>query len=161
MNPTRIHHLFDQRVQEDPDHPFLYLKEGLITMGELSFMVDALESELRQSDVRLGDRVLVVAENCPAHVALILACSRVGAWACGVNARMTASELAGFIAKSDARMVYFTDGVSVAAGRHAQALTTLPSVLPGLLRTHTVATATVQPSVLAESVAAIIFTPRV
>ena len=158
MNPTRIHHLFDQRVQEDPDHPFLYLKEGLITMGELSFMVDALESELRQSDVRLGDRVLVVAENCPAHVALILACSRVGAWACGVNARMTASELAGFIAKSDARMVYFTGGVSVAAGRHAQALTTLPSVLPGLLRTHTVATATVQPGVLAESVAAIIFT---
>ena len=158
MNPTRIHHLFDQRVQEDPDHPFLYLKEGLITMGELSLMVDALESELRQSDVRLGDRVLMVAENCPAHVALILACSRVGAWACGVNARMTASELAGFIAKSDARMVYFTGGVSVAAGRHAQALTTLPSVLPGLLRTHTVATATVQPGVLAESVAAIIFT---
>ena len=158
MNPTRIHHLFDQRVQEDPDHPFLYLKEGLITMGELSLRVDALESELRQSDVRLGDRVLVVAENCPAHVALILACSRVGAWACGVNARMTASELAGFIAKSDARVVYFTGGVSVAAGRHAQALTTLPSVLPGLLRTHTVATATVQSGVLAESVAAIIFT---
>ena len=158
MNPTRIHHLFDQRVQEDPEHPFLYLKEGLITMGELSLRVDALESELRQSDVRLGDRVLVVAENCPAHVALILACSRVGAWACGVNARMTASELAGFIAKSDARVVYFTGGVSVAAGRHAQALTTLPSVLPGLLRTHTVATATVQSGVLAESVAAIIFT---
>ena len=158
MNPTRIHNLFDQRVQEDPEHPFLYLKEGLITMGELSLRVDALESELRQSDVRLGDRVLVVAENCPAHVALILACSRVGAWACGVNARMTASELAGFIAKSDARVVYFTGGVSVAAGRHAQALTTLPSVLPGLLRTHTVATATVQSGVLAESVAAIIFT---
>ena len=158
MNPTRIHHLFDQRVQEDPDHPFLYLKEGQITMGDLALRVDALESELRQSDVRLGDRVLVVAENCPEHVALILACSRVGAWACGVNARMTASELAGFIAKSDARVVYFTDGVSVAAGRHAQALTTLPSILPGLLRTHTLDTATVQTGVLAESVAAIIFT---
>jgi acyl-CoA synthetase (AMP-forming)/AMP-acid ligase II len=75
MNPTRIHHLFDHRVQEDPDHPFLYLKQGQITLGELALSVDALESELRQSDVRLGDRVLVVAENCPEHVALILACS--------------------------------------------------------------------------------------
>lgn len=96
MNLTRIHHLFDQRVQEDPDHPFLYLKQGHITLGELAVSVDALESELRQADVRLGDRVLVVAENCPEHVALILACSRVGAWACGVNARMSASELAGY-----------------------------------------------------------------
>ena len=93
MKPTRIHHLFDQRVQEDPDHPFLYLKQGQITLGELASSVDALEAELRQSDVRLGDRVLVVAENCPEHVALILACSRVGAWVCGVNARMSASEL--------------------------------------------------------------------
>ena len=158
MNPTRIHHLFDHRVQEDPDHPFLYLKQGQITLGELALSVDALESELRQSDVRLGDRVLVVAENCPEHVALILACSRVGAWACGVNARMSASELADFIAKSDARVVYFTSGVSVAATQHAQAQTTVPSILPGLLRTHTAVNATVQSSELAESVAAIIFT---
>ena len=158
MNPTRIHHLFDHRVQEDTDHPFLYLKQGQITLGELALSVDALESELRQSDVRLGDRVLVVAENCPEHVALILACSRVGAWACGVNARMRASELAGFIAKSDARVVYFTSGVSVAATQHAQAQTTVPSILPGLLRTHTAVNATVQSNELAESVAAIIFT---
>lgn len=158
MNPTRIHHLFDHRVQDDPDHPFLYLKQGQITLGELALSVDALESELRQSDVRLGDRVLVVAENCPNHVALILACSRVGAWACGVNARMSASELASFIVKSDARMVYFTSGVSVAATQHAQAQITVPSILPGLLRTHTAVNATVQSNELAKSVAAIIFT---
>lgn len=158
MNPTRIHHLFDHRVQDDPDHPFLYLKQGQITLGELALSVDALESELRQSDVRLGDRVLVVAENCPDHVALILACSRVGAWACGVNARMSASELASFIVKSDARMVYFTSGVSVAATQHAQAQITVPSILPGLLRTHTAVNATVQSNELAKSVAAIIFT---
>ena len=158
MNPTRIHHLFDHRVQEDPDHPFLYLKQGQITLGELALSVDALESELRQSDVRLGDRVLVVAENCPEHVALILACSRVGAWACGVNARMSASELAGFIAKADARVVYFTSGVSVAASQHAQEQLTLPSILPGLLHTLTAVHASVQSDKLAESVAAIIFT---
>ena len=158
MKPSRIHHLFDQRVQEDPDHLFLYLKQGQITLGELARSVDALEAELRQSDVRLGDRVLVVAENCPEHVALILACSRVGAWVCGVNARMSASELVGFIAKADARVVYFTSGVSVAASQHAQSQITVPSILPGLLRTHIAANASVQPGELAESVAAIIFT---
>ena len=84
MNPTRIHHLFDQRVQEGPSHPFLYLADRVITMGELAQMVDSLEAELRDSQVRMGDRVLVAAENCPEHVALVLACSRVGAWACGV-----------------------------------------------------------------------------
>jgi acyl-CoA synthetase (AMP-forming)/AMP-acid ligase II len=158
MNPTRIHHLFDQRVKEDPDHPFLYLTHGVITMGELASMVDTLEIELRDSQVRTGDRVLVAAENCPEHVALVLACSRVGAWACGVNARMTASELAGFVAKSDARVVYFTSGVSAAARTHAQAQVTLPSVLPGLLRSQTSLQATPQEGPLAEAVAAIIFT---
>jgi len=158
MSPTRIHHLFDQRVQEDPDHPFLYLPQGVISMGALARMVDALETELRDSKVRTGDRVLVAAENCPEHVALVLACSRVAAWACGVNARMTASELAGFVAKSDARLVYFTSGVSAAARTHAQAQVTLPSVLPGLLRSQTSLQATPQEGPLAEAVAAIIFT---
>lgn len=158
MNPTRIHHLFDQRVQEDPSHPFLYLTDGVITMGELAQMVDALEIELLDCQVRMGDRVLVAAENCPEHVALVLACSRVGAWACGVNARMNANELAGFVAKADARVVYFTSGVSAAARAHALAQATLPSVLPGLLRSATAEQATVQEGLLAEAVAAIIFT---
>lgn len=155
---TRIHHLFDERVAQAPDHPFLFMPDRVMTLGQLAQQVDALEDELREAGVRVGDRVLVAAENCPEHVALVLACSRVGAWACGVNARMTASELAGFAAKADARVLYFTVGVSAAAGQHAQQYDTRESVLPALRRTLADAQAAAQTGDLAESVAAIIFT---
>lgn len=155
---TRIHHLFDERAAQAPDHPFLFLRDGVMTLGQLAQQVDALEAELREAGVRLGDRVLVAAENCPEHVALVLACSRVGAWACGVNARMTASELAGFAAKADARVLYFTVGVSESARQHAQQYDTRESVLPALRRTLADAQATAQTGDLAERVAAIIFT---
>ena len=155
---TRIHQLFDARAEQAPDHPFLFLTDGVITLGQLASQVDALETELRETGVRLGDRVLVAAENCPEHVALVLACSRVGAWACGVNARMTASELAGFAAKADARVLYFTVGVSQAAQQHAAQHNTRVSVLPALQHTLANPQAIMQSDDLAERVAAIIFT---
>ena len=155
---TRIHHLFDERVAHAPDHPFLFMPDRVMTLGQLAQQVDALEAELREAGVRVGDRVLVAAENCPEHVALVLACSRVGAWACGVNARMTASELAGFAAKADARVLYFTVGVSAAARQHAQQYDTRASVQPALQRTLAAPEAAAQTGELAERVAAIIFT---
>jgi acyl-CoA synthetase (AMP-forming)/AMP-acid ligase II len=155
---TRIHQLFDERAAQAADHPFLFMPDRVMTLGQLAVQVDALEAELREAGVRLGDRVLVAAENCPEHVALVLACSRVGAWACGVNARMTASELAGFAAKADARVLYFTVGVSPAARQHAQQYDTRASVLPALQRTLADPQATAQTGDLAERVAAIIFT---
>jgi acyl-CoA synthetase (AMP-forming)/AMP-acid ligase II len=155
---TRIHHLFDERAAQAPEHPFLFMPDRVMTLGELAVQVDALEAELREVGVRVGDRVLVAAENCPEHVALVLACSRVGAWACGVNARMTASELAGFADKADARVLYFTVGVSPAARQHAQQYDTRASVLPALQRTQAEPQATAQTGDLAERVAAIIFT---
>jgi acyl-CoA synthetase (AMP-forming)/AMP-acid ligase II len=155
---TRIHHLFDERVQQAPDHPFLFMPDRVMAMKELAQQVDALEAELRDAGVRVGDRVLVAAENCPEHVALVLACSRVGAWACGVNARATATELAGFADKADARVLYFTVGVSEAARQHAAKHNTQASVLPGLQRAAVRPQATAQTGDLAERVAAIIFT---
>ena len=155
---TRIHQLFDERAAQAPDHPFLFMPDRVMTLAELAQQVNALEAELREAGVRLGDRVLVAAENCPEHVALVLACSRVGAWACGVNARMTASELAAFAAKADARVLYFTVGVSESARQHAQQYDTRESVLPALRRTLADAQATAQTGDLAERVAAIIFT---
>lgn len=155
---SRIHQLFDERVAQAPAHPFLHMTQGVMTLGQLAQHVDLLEAELREAGVRVGDRVLVAAENCPEHVALVLACSRVGAWACGVNARVTASELTGFADKADARVLYFTVGVSKAARQHAAQHETLVSVLPGLQRAAVRPQATAQTGDLAEQVAAIIFT---
>ena len=77
-----------------------------LTYADVGALADRLERELHADGVRRGDRVLVVAENCPEHAALLIACSRIGAWSCGVNARMAPGEVDAFAAKADARVLY-------------------------------------------------------
>jgi malonyl-CoA/methylmalonyl-CoA synthetase len=159
----RIHELFERWRREDPQRVFVHLRtrEGeraTLSFGEIGMLADALVDELRSDGVRAGDRVFVVAENCPEHLALVLACSRIGAWSCGVNARMAPGEIAAFSAKADARVHYFTSGVSQAAAAHAQRFETRASCVPGLLRSAVREDAVAETGELAERVAAIIFT---
>jgi len=154
----RIHTLFDRWLREAPERAFLYLPDRTLNFADLGRLVDQAEAEMRADGVRPGDRVLIVAENCPEHAALILACSRVGAWSCGVNARMAPGEVAAFLATADARVAYFTTAVSPAAQGHASRLHATDSALAGLQRTAVRAEATAEPEPLASSVAAIIFT---
>ena len=56
---TRIHQLFDERVAQAPEHPFLFMPGWVMSLGQLAQQVDALEDELREAGVRWGDRVLV------------------------------------------------------------------------------------------------------
>lgn len=155
---TRIHHLFDAWLQREPARVFLRLPDRALDFAALGAMVDALEAELRADGVRPGDRVMVVAENCPEHVALILACSRVGAWSCGVNARMAPGEVAGFRARADARLLYFTAAESEAAAAHAARHQARASVLAGLQRSPVRDEAVAEPPPLRDEVAAVIFT---
>ncbi len=158
MNPKRIHTLFDEWLAREPGRVFIHLPGGQWTFAQLGALVDAAESELRADGVGLGDRVLIVAENCPQHVALILAVSRVGAWSCGVNARMAPGEIDAFAAKADARVCYFTSAVSPAAADHAERLHARASSVPGLHRTALRKDAQPESEPLASSVGAIIFT---
>ncbi|WP_399685835.1 class I adenylate-forming enzyme family protein [Xenophilus sp.] len=131
--PDRIHHLLDRWLAEAPQRPFIHLPDGrTLSFGDLGALTDIAEAELRRLDVRPGDRVLAVAENGPEHAALILACSRVGAWSCGVNARMAPGEVDAFDARADARVVYFTAAASGSAAAHARRFGAVPSALAGL-----------------------------
>lgn len=156
--PVRLHDLFERQLSAGADRIFLYTPEGGISYAQLARMTDMLEAELRDAGAVPGDRVMAVAENCPQHVALVLACSRVGAWSCGVNARMSAGEVAAFVDKADPRLIYFTAEVSDAAAAHAAACGAVPSILPGLSRSRTRTQATPETGELAQQVAAIIFT---
>ena len=85
MTNVRIHDLFENCLVGNPDRVFLHVcgqadVPATLTYSEVGVMVDALQTELIAAGVRPGDRVMVVAENCPEHVALIVACSRIGAW---------------------------------------------------------------------------------
>lgn len=155
----RIHQLLDRWLAQTPERPFIHLPGGAcLSFADLGRLTDRAETELRELDVRPGDRVLVVAENCPEHAALILACSRVGAWSCGVNARMATGEVDAFIAKADARVVYCTVAGSATAAAHAERLHAVDSVLPGMCRGPVRLQATVEPEPLRSEVAALIFT---
>lgn len=157
-NPVRLHHLFERQLQANPERVLLHVPHSTVTMAQLAVLTEALRLELLEAGVRSGDRVMVVAENCAEHVALLLACSQVGAWSCGVNARMAPGEIAAFALKADARCMYFTTGVSLAAANHAQHHHATASAVSGLQRTASRLDAQAQASPLAEQVAAIIFT---
>jgi len=158
MTSLRIHDLFDRWLKDDPSRVFLHLPDKTLTFAQVGHLVNQVEAEMRADGVLLGDRVLIVAENCPEHAALILACSRIGAWSCGVNARMAPGEVAIFLSKADPRITYFTTEVSPAAAAHALRSHVRPSAVKGLQRSPVRAEAIAEPEPLASQVAAIIFT---
>jgi malonyl-CoA/methylmalonyl-CoA synthetase len=155
---ARIHTRFDDWLAREPGRVFIHLPDAEWSFAQLGELVAQAEAELRADGVGSGDRVLIVAENCPQHVALILAVSRVGAWSCGVNARMAPGEVDAFAAKADARVCYFTSGVSDAASAHARRLDARDSRVAGLQRTAPRKDARPEGDPLADRVAAIIFT---
>ncbi|RLK38707.1 acyl-CoA synthetase (AMP-forming)/AMP-acid ligase II [Cupriavidus plantarum] len=157
--PGRIHHLLDHWVAHAPDRPFIHLSDGrILTFADLDALTTQAEAELRARRVRPGDRVMVVAENCPQHAALILACSRVGAWSCGVNARMAPGEVDTFVTRADARIVYFTAEASDAAAAHARRFGATPSAVPGLAHGAVREDAVPEDAPLRDQVASLIFT---
>ena len=156
--PRRIHALLEAWAERTPSAPFLMQQHGSISFGELQAMVDIAAAELRATGVLAGDRVLLVCENCPEHVALILACSAIGAWSCGVNARMAPGEIAAFAEKADARLIYFSSGVSSAADAHANRYQATASVLQGMRHSAPRAQALPETGAVAEDVAALMFT---
>ena len=74
---------------------------------------------LHHSGIRAGDRIVIVSENCIALAALLLAASRLDAWAIVANPRLSARELDQIRDHSGARRMFFTSGISKEAAAHA------------------------------------------
>lgn len=156
--PKRIHEWLALRAAATPDAIFLHESAGDTSYASLQAMVEAAAADLIDAGVRPTDRVLLVAENCAAHIALIMACSQVGAWSCGVNARMSPGEVDAIVERADARLCYFTGAGFAAALQHAHRAQAVPSALPGVLRSPLRAAATPEPNPALADTAAIIFT---
>ena len=154
----RIHHLLEERAARTPDAVFLHEPGGTTTYAQLQSMADAATQDLLDAGVRSTDRVLLVAENCAAHIALIMACSRVGAWSCGVNARMSPGEIAAIAERADARLCCYTAVASEAAARHAHGAGAKQTSLEGVMRSATREDARPEPDPALADTAAIIFT---
>ncbi|MGY6633431.1 MAG: class I adenylate-forming enzyme family protein [Alkalilacustris sp.] len=130
---TRLHQLLDAHAATRPDQRMARDHDGRdVTWAGLREAAEAAAAALRARDVRPGDRVMIVAENCVALAALLFACSRLGAWAVLVNARAAAPELARIAADARPRVRAHTTGVSDDAGAHAAAAGADRLSLPGL-----------------------------
>src|SRR5215469_3036859 len=118
--PDRISDVIKPFARHSPDHPALVRGDVTWTYAELAGFIANTRRTLELYDIRPGDRVMIVSENCLALAALILACSEIDAWSVVVNPRLSAREVDLIREHSGARRAFYTTEVSDAARRHAE-----------------------------------------
>ena len=117
--PNRIYQVADSYVAKVPDRVALLEDGASWTYRELDRSVKEIATVLGSLGVRAGDRMIIVSENCIALAALLLAASRIDAWAIVANPRLSARELDQIRDHSGARRMFFTSKVSREAAAHA------------------------------------------
>ena len=132
------------------------------TYAQLQHSVNSAAQLLHSLDVRAGDRLMVVGENCAQQVALIFAAASIDAWIVNVNARLSPREVDTIAEHASARRVLFLNANSPEAASHAQRRGALPASIDGMgallvgkLNMSAVAEATMADN---EQVAALIYT---
>lgn len=117
---ARIHEIVDHWAGRTPDAPAASGEGRLMSYAELAAAGQDAAATLAGQGLRAGDRMLLVLENSLAAAILLLAASRIGAWAIPVNARLTGSELAAIRDHARPRLSLYTTGVSQEAAAHAK-----------------------------------------
>src|SRR6516225_8724883 len=130
--PDRISDVIKPFARQTPDHPALVQGDVTWTYAELAAAVADTALILQLYDIRPGDRVMIVSENCLALAALIFAASEIDAWSVVVNPRLSAREVDVIREHSGARRVFYTVEVSDAARQHADRHDADITVLQGL-----------------------------
>ncbi|QPF88012.1 AMP-binding protein [Bradyrhizobium genosp. L] len=109
----------DAHVAATPDHPALIDDKVRLSYRELDRALSGVAEALRALGIRAGDRMMIVSENSVPLACLLLAASRLDAWAIVVNPRLSARELDQIRDHSGARRVFLTSDVSQEAAAHA------------------------------------------
>lgn len=117
--PGRIHGVAASQAAKAPSRIALVEDGASWTYGDLERRVNEVAGVLSSLGIRAGDRLIIVSENCIALAALLLAASRLDAWAIVANPRLSARELDQIRDHSGARRMFFTAGVSKEAAAHA------------------------------------------
>lgn len=92
------------------------------TYAELASAIDTTMTQLQALQIRPGDRLMVVGENCAAQVALIFAAAELDAWIVNVNGRLSAREVDQIRDHSGARRVIYTSAPGDASDTAAHGL---------------------------------------
>jgi long-chain acyl-CoA synthetase len=117
--PPRLHLVIDRHAAETPDRVALVEDGYAWTYAQLHRSVGEIADGLTALGIRPGDRLMLVSENSIALAGLLLAASRIDAWAIVVNPRLSAREIDQIRDHSGARRVLLTVSVSKEAEAHA------------------------------------------
>lgn len=121
------HELLAAQVGARPEAPAFSDNLGTRwSYNDLSQAVVALAETLSGAGVMPGDRVLVLAENCCAVVAALMATSQCGAVAVPVNARMSATEVDRILDHARPAVVLISTQISGDTQTHAARLEAAP-----------------------------------
>src|SRR5215469_6027351 len=130
--PDRISDVIKPFARHSPDHPAVAQDDVTWTYAELAAAIADTARILQLYDIRPGDRVMLVSENCLALAALIFAASEIDVWSVVVNPRLSAREVDVIREHSGARRVFYTVEVSDSARQHADRHDADIAVLRGL-----------------------------
>jgi acyl-CoA synthetase (AMP-forming)/AMP-acid ligase II len=117
--PTNTNGLVSSRVERSPDQPALVEACGSWKHSQLKTVFGGRKTWLPGLGMRLGDRVLLVCENCRALVATLLALTSMDACPAVVDARLAANEIDAIRKHCGARRVVDMTEVSPQATEHA------------------------------------------
>jgi long-chain acyl-CoA synthetase len=118
--PERICDVIKPWAESSPDRPALVETSGTWTYKQFASIVSEARRWLLDLDVRPGDRVMMICENCRASVAILLALADVDAWPVLVNSRLSAREIDAIRDHCGPRRVIYTTSVSPQARDHAK-----------------------------------------
>jgi acyl-CoA synthetase (AMP-forming)/AMP-acid ligase II len=116
----QIGDVIDQAAAIFSERPALIEAGGTWSFRELLTAADAARDWLADRGVGVGDRVMVLAENCRASVAVFFGIAKAGAWPVMVNPRLSAREVDAIRAHCGARCVVYPTPLSAVTRDHAQ-----------------------------------------
>jgi len=106
--PQRISDIPRRRAALAPDAPALHDGRRSWSYAELAQAVDDTAAQLRDWQLRPGDRLAVVGENCVAQVVLTFAAAALDAWVVHINGRQAGREVDVILRHSGARLAIYT-----------------------------------------------------
>ncbi|ARJ65279.1 long-chain fatty acid--CoA ligase [Magnetospirillum sp. ME-1] len=118
--PPRLSQLARHWQRRTPDALAMIQGDIRWTYAQLGEAMDEAGVLLKELEVRPGDRLMLVGENCLPLVALILAAGEMDAWAAIINARLSEREIDTIRDHCGARRVIYTTDVSAEATLHAR-----------------------------------------
>lgn len=117
--PRRVSDKINSWIRNSPTATALQEEKRTWNYAQLGQAISAAREHLEKHGVRPGDRIMLIAENCCALVAFMLAASELDAWVAIINARLSAREIDEIQRDCEPRHLIYTVECSPEALKHA------------------------------------------